>query len=147
MVQIGDRENILASDDRESIEGHLDDLIERMSVQGRNENGLIDEAKDDTIAWYDRLHRADHGVPLTRAQADEMDHHLQDVAARSIRKWNGRQLGSELNELELSADGSGLPDGERASLIDMAARLRRDAETNGYRRRLVLMQFILQHLL
>ena len=133
-VQIGDRESILASDDLDSIEERLDDLIEEMSVPGRNEAGAIDEAIENTIAWYDRLHRADHGMPLTRAQVDEMNHHLRGMAILSIRKWNGRQLASELYELALSADGSGLPGGDQALLREMAYELRNDAEMHGYRK-------------
>ena len=132
-VQIGDRESILASDDLNSIEKRLDELIEQMSVQGRNEAELINEAVQNTVAWYDRLHRADHGMPLTRAQVDELDHHLQGMAARSVRKWNGRQLASELDELRSSIESSGLPDGDQALLREMAAELRYDVESGGYR--------------
>lgn len=132
-VQIGDRESLLASDDRDSIEERLDDLIEGMSMLGRNEAGAIDEAIENTIAWYDRLHRADHGVPLTRAQVDEIRHHLQGMAVLSIRKWNGRQLASELYELSLSVERSGLPNGDQALLREMAYELRNDAEMHGYR--------------
>lgn len=124
---------MLASDDLNSIEKHLDELIEQMSVQGRNEAELINEAVQNTVAWYDRLHRADHGMPLTRAQVDELDHHLQGMAARSVRKWNGRQLASELDELRSSIEGSGLPDGDQALLREMATGLRYDLEMHGYR--------------
>jgi len=133
-VQIGDRENILASDDLDSIEKRLDHEIERMSVQGRNETSLIDEAIQNTTAWYDRLHRADHGAGLTRAQVDEIMGHLQGMAPRSVSKWSGRQLSSELNELELSIDSSGLLNGEQALLRSMASELRNDLESSGYRK-------------
>lgn len=134
VVQIGDRESILGSDALDSIEEHLDDIIERMSVSGRSEARSIDEAKESTIAWYDRLHRADHGVPLNRAQVDELRGHLQGVATRSIAKWNGRQLADQLNELGNSIEGSGLADGDQALLEEMTFQLRNDAASRGYRR-------------
>ena len=57
-VQVGDRESMPTGDDRLSIETFLDDLIGRMSVEGRNEVRFIDDAKASTVAWYDRIHRA-----------------------------------------------------------------------------------------
>ena len=129
-VDIGDRESILAGDDRQSIEEHLDDLIERMTVEARNEAWSIDDAKTRTVSWYDRLHRHYHGVPLTRGQVGELNGFLDDAAADSVRKWNARQLSAEMRSLDADIDRSGLSGTEQEMLRSQARSLREDLESS-----------------
>lgn len=127
-IDIGDKESILFGDDRQSIEKHLDDLIERMSVEERNEARSIEDAKSRTIAWYDRLHRSYYGVPLTREQAGELTVFLNDVAADSVRKWNARQLAEALHLIDDDIGSSGLTGQEREILRAEVRDLRGDLE-------------------
>ncbi|HHT74606.1 MAG TPA: hypothetical protein PLI21_05870 [Methanomassiliicoccaceae archaeon] len=130
-VQVGDRESMPTGDDRLSIETFLDDLIGRMSVEGRNEVRFIDDAKASTVAWYDRIHRAEHGVPLSRAQVDQLKGHLDAVAPSSIRKWNARQLASELIVLDDDIGRSDLSDDDMVRLRARIGDLRDDLERSG----------------
>jgi len=115
-IAIGDQDQGIVEDARSSVVDHLDGLIERMSVEERSEPGRVQDAKELTVRWYDRLHRAYHGVPLSRDQVDEAMAFLDQAARGSVAKWNARQLADELGKLQRDVEGSGLKDADRAAL-------------------------------
>lgn len=131
VIGIGGRESVLTEEERPGIIEHLDGLIGQLSVEERSEPRRVVDAEERTLGWYDRLHRAYRGGPLSKVQAEELREYLDEVAPHAVARWNARQLSDELLALEREAEGAGMGPSERAAVRSSARTLREDLDRSG----------------
>jgi hypothetical protein len=119
-------------DELTSVVARFDEGIAELTVGERNDQRLVTEAIDRTVAWYGRNVFARTGVTLTFSQNNEVANIIAREAPGIIAARNADRLVTDLNSMERDLGSSGLGIREERRLSSEIEWLRRNLLRDGH---------------